>query len=144
MKPNRSPTFRKSDPKVRTLKTAPKKAGTMARLGFSWGSSGSAGSSGSSESDEEAADDPLWRPYDEQLVVHRAGRRGIAEQVPDADEHLPSRPGQRERQRLVHLQVEPRVESRPRELGPRARISGVDLVEQVDAGRRLRDRGVDR
>ena len=48
------------------------------------------GANAGSEADEEAADDALGRPDDEQLVVDRGGIVGIAEQIADADAALPS------------------------------------------------------
>src|SRR6476620_1551955 len=63
-----------------------------------------------SELYQHAADDSFGRANDEELVVDRSGVRGIAEQIPDANEYLPSRAAERqERQRLVDLEPEPGV-----------------------------------
>src|SRR5207253_2567660 len=68
---------------------------------------------GSLELQREAADDPLRRADDEQLVVHRLISRGIAEEIADREQHLPLRRTEvHERQRLAYLHVEPRIELR--------------------------------
>src|SRR4051812_20713873 len=67
-----------------------------------------------SELDQHAANPPLGGADDEQLVVDRAHVVGVAEHVAEADEHFPTRRAaeRHERQRLVDLDVEARVERR--------------------------------
>jgi len=60
------------------------------------------------EVESQAADDPLRRAADEQLVVDGLVVGGIAQEIPYGDEHLPPRCGKvHERQRLADLHVEP-------------------------------------
>src|SRR5688572_31652853 len=70
------------------------------------------------KANQNAAHNALGRTDDEQFVVDGSRVGGVAEQVPQADEYFPARrvAERHERQRLVHLDVEPVVERRARRI----------------------------
>src|SRR5258705_13954393 len=81
------------------------------------------------EPHQETADDPLGGADDKQFVVDRGWIVWIVEQVADADQHLPLRAPESERQRLTDLHIEASAETGLRQAAAPARESPVPLVQ---------------
>src|SRR5438128_7564347 len=96
-----------------------------------------------SELQRQAAHDALRGTHDEQFVEDRLVRRRVAEEISNADQHLPLRVAEvHERQRLAHLEVEPRVEAWMRIRRARERVA--HTVQHDDVRQRFGDVGFER
>src|SRR5262245_49702368 len=75
------------------------------------------------ELQRQSADDALRRADDHQLVVDGLIRRRLTEEVANRDEHLPLGAAEvHEGQRLVHLNIEARIERRRLTAGGHRRV----------------------
>src|SRR5688572_27772612 len=93
-----------------------------------------------SELQRQTADDSLRRTDHEELVVQRLIGSGVAEEIPDADQHLPFRSAEiHERQGLPDLDVEAGVEPG---LAIRRRLRGPLHADRLSRAGRTRERVV--
>src|SRR5262245_32527976 len=86
-----------------------------------------------SKTNGHTAHDVLWRTHNLQFVVDGGFEQIFLKQVSNRDDHLPLRRGEVEkRQRLTHLDVEPRSKSRPTRGGIGTGETRIQLVDDED------------
>src|SRR4029453_1116349 len=98
-----------------------------------------------SKTNGHTAHDVLWRTHNLHFVVDGGFEQIFLKQVSNRDDHLPLRRGEVEkRQRLTHLDVEPRSKPRPKCGGIRTGETPVQLVNDLDWGIEPRALALDR